>query len=95
MIRRTVHFAGRVQGVGFRYTAVSISKSYAVAGYVMNLDDGRVRLVAEGEPDQVEAFVQAVHERMRRHITDTQIEQAEATGEFGDPRDPGSFTVDY
>ena len=46
--RATVFYAGRVQGVGFRYTAREIACGYDVAGYVCNLPDGRVELVVEG-----------------------------------------------
>ena len=49
MIRNTVHYTGHVQGVGFRYTTTTIAGKHNVAGYVQNLPDGRVRLVAEGK----------------------------------------------
>ena len=32
--RRTVQFTGRVQGVGFRWTACRAAAGYALAGYV-------------------------------------------------------------
>ena len=56
-LRRTVWFAGRVQGVGFRATTVRIAKRYPVSGYVENLPDGRVRLVVEGERVSLEQFL--------------------------------------
>lgn len=40
--------AGRVQGVGFRYAAVRQAQSATLSGYVRNLPDGRVEVVAEG-----------------------------------------------
>ena len=46
-IRRRVCFNGDVQGVGFRYTTCQIAKDYTVGGYVKNLLDGRVEIVAE------------------------------------------------
>ena len=47
-----VTYAGRVQGVGFRATAVSLARSHpAVAGWVRNLPDGRVQVVAQGPRD--------------------------------------------
>ena len=48
-VRRRVYFSGRVQGVGFRFTCQSLARGFEVAGYVRNLPDGRVELVAEGE----------------------------------------------
>jgi len=68
-IRRTVLFSGRVQGVGFRFTTESIARRFSVTGFVRNLDDGRVELVAEGPADQVELFVGSVRETMHRYIT--------------------------
>ena len=64
----TVFFSGRVQGVGFRYAALQVAKEFEVAGYVMNLPDGRVQLEAEGRTDEVEAFITAVGERMHGYV---------------------------
>ncbi|MBL8829940.1 MAG: acylphosphatase, partial [Planctomycetaceae bacterium] len=47
-IRRRVLFHGRVQGVGFRVTTRSIAQRFAVTGWVRNLPDGSVELLAEG-----------------------------------------------
>jgi len=55
-----VHYQGRVQGVGFRWTAKHIARGFDVTGSVENLPDGRVRLVAQGESDEVEGFLEAV-----------------------------------
>ena len=95
VIRITVYFTGRVQGVGFRYTAVSVARRFAVAGYVMNLPDGRVELVAEGMPAEVRAFVDGVREAMGGNIRDVTTDTGQANGEFGDPSDPGAFKVRY
>lgn len=56
-IRRRVLFHGRVQGVGFRYTTVSIARRYPVVGYVRNLPDGTVELVAEAKPVVLDSFL--------------------------------------
>lgn len=56
-IRRRVLFHGRVQGVGFRYTTASIAKRHPVVGYVKNLPDGSVELIAEAEPTVLEQFL--------------------------------------
>jgi acylphosphatase len=68
MICKHVYYTGRVQGVGFRYTAQHVAAGFAVAGYVRNLPDGSVELVAQGEADQVEAFLKSVATRMAGYI---------------------------
>jgi acylphosphatase len=65
---KRVLYSGGVQGVGFRYTARQIAEQFPVAGYVRNLPNGNVELVAEGEADQVDAFLQAVAQQMADYI---------------------------
>ncbi len=71
-VRKRVTYTGRVQGVGFRYTAVEIASHYAVTGYVRNLPSGAVDLAAEGEADQVAGFLQALGQRMGQYILNTE-----------------------
>jgi len=56
---RTVHctIAGRVQGVGFRAATLRAASGLGLGGWVRNLTDGRVELVATGEAIQVERLV--------------------------------------
>ncbi len=73
MIRNRVIYTGRVQGVGFRYTAVQVAEGYTVSGHVRNLRDGSVELVAEGEPAEVAAFLQALAARMAGNIKNAAV----------------------
>lgn len=57
-----VHYEGRVQGVGFRWTTRSIATGFEVAGTVRNLPDGRVELCIAGEAEEVDAFLTAIRE---------------------------------
>jgi len=82
MIRKNVYYSGHVQGVGFRATAQHIARGFEVTGYVRNLDDGRVELIAEGEPQEVRRFLDAVADAMGRHIRQAKLHDAPATGEF-------------
>lgn len=77
-----VFFSGRVQGVGFRYHTMQIAKEYEVSGYVRNLADGRVQLEAEGESDQVEAFLAAVMDQLSVFIRDTKRKDAYRNPEY-------------
>ena len=94
MIRYTVHFSGRVQGVGFRYTSCSIAGGFEVAGTVQNLADGRVRLVAEGSKVELDKLVECIRQRMGRYISEVTIDQSKTNGEFGEPK-PGALSVRY
>ncbi|MBN2584062.1 MAG: acylphosphatase [Planctomycetes bacterium] len=82
MIRRQVIYRGTVQGVGFRWTTLRVASQFAVTGYVRNCPDGTVELLAEGAAAEVEAFCDAVRERMAGYIRDARITDARATGEF-------------
>jgi acylphosphatase len=65
-----VKFWGRVQGVGFRWNVKDVSSGYSVTGYVKNLSDGSVEMLAEGEKEEVLSFLVAVEERMLGYVTD-------------------------
>ena len=57
MIRRRYLVSGRVQGVGFRYFVSGVAAPLGLVGWVMNLPDGRVEVVASGSAhllDQLE-----------------------------------------
>ena len=56
VIARKFLISGRVQGVGFRYFTQRTSARHQVRGYVKNLSDGRVEVLAEGKAASVEAF---------------------------------------
>jgi acylphosphatase len=71
-----------VQGVGFRYTVRRLASQFAVTGYVQNLRDGRVRLVAEGKGAELDDFLDAVRADMAHYIRSIEETAAEATGEF-------------
>ena len=49
MKRVHVFYSGHVQGVGFRYSVQDIAMTMGVTGWVKNLEDRRVEVVAEGE----------------------------------------------
>lgn len=80
MIAKLVHYRGRVQGVGFRYTTLGIARGYEVSGYVRNLPDGGVELWAEGETEQVRLFLEDVQRQMAGNIRDHRANDVEPQG---------------
>ena len=78
----SVFFTGRVQGVGFRYTALQVAREFEVAGFVCNLPDGRVQLEAEGRTEEVAAFVAALEERMHGYIRTTERSARQRAPQF-------------
>ena len=77
-----VYYEGRVQGVGFRYSVLMVARGFEVTGWIRNLADGRVELVAEGDKLEVCNFVAALEEEMRGYIVRPEKVISEATGEF-------------
>ena len=81
--RMTVFFVGRVQGVGFRYTAKTVAAGFEITGTIRNLPDGRVELVAEGNREELDAFRAALHDAgLAGFIRDEQVMWADAKNEF-------------
>jgi len=68
--------------VGFRYTTERIARRFAVTGYVRNLPDGRVEMVAEGMPGELDRLLAAIDEAMAGYIRDRRVEEGPASGEF-------------
>ncbi|OHB62808.1 MAG: hypothetical protein A2Y77_12340 [Planctomycetes bacterium RBG_13_62_9] len=69
-------FRGRVQGVGFRYTAHRIAEQYDVTGFVRNLPDGSVEMLAQGPEQRVRDCIAEIQDTFTGYIRDTEIEQA-------------------
>lgn len=68
-----VHYEGRVQGVGFRWTVKNLAREFDVSGTVKNLPDGRVELIAQG--DEAVEFLEAVRtSTLAGHIEQERIE---------------------
>ena len=57
MKRVGVVVRGRVQGVGFRASTASEARHLGVSGWVRNLPDGDVEVLAEGPPDAIDALL--------------------------------------
>jgi acylphosphatase len=68
VVCRRVLYHGQVQGVGFRFTAHRVARNFRVGGWVRNLPDGTVELIAAGPSAEVQAFLDQVRHQMARNI---------------------------
>lgn len=75
MTARQYIFAGRVQGVGFRYSTKRLAKGFDVLGWVKNLSDGRVELQIMGEEDELDEFLEELHDSPLGHHIQEQEER--------------------
>ena len=57
MKHKNIQIFGRVQGVGFRYTARLAARNYGIKGFVRNMPDGSVYIEAEGQEKNINEFI--------------------------------------
>jgi len=89
-IRVHLIIEGRVQGVWFRESTKRKALSLGVYGWVRNLPDGTVEVVAEGDEDKVRELVKWCHKGPpAAKVTNVKVEEEEYLGEFS------SFDVIY
>jgi len=80
---------GRVQGVGFRYSAVREARRLGISGWVRNSRDGNVEVWAEGSPSTLGLFLEWLHEGPEYSRVDSvRKEDMESKGY-------GNFTVEH
>lgn len=75
-IAKHVFFSGRVQGVGFRFTARRIAGRYELAGFVRNLPDGTVEMFVQGGADDVARCLGDIGESFAGYVRGAKIEDA-------------------
>ena len=84
MVRAHIYFSGTVQGVGFRYTCQSYAVELDLKGWVKNLSDGRVELLAEGTKIAIVELVKKSNDHFGGYIHNVQTDYLDASGEFKD-----------
>ncbi len=88
--RAHIFYSGRVQGIGFRYTAERFALELGLLGWVKNSPDGRVEVMCEGSKEKIELLIERIRQSsLGVHIKKTACEWERATGEFND------FTVEF
>ena len=73
--RWRVLFSGRVQHVGFRYTAYYLARPLYLTGWVRNLPDGRVEMEAQGGLSQLRKLLMRLKSQPHIHIERAEIEE--------------------
>ena len=71
MVAKSIFYTGKVQGVGFRYTAKQIASGFDVSGWIRNLPDGRVEMLAAAfDASELDDFVTELQENsvLANHI---------------------------
>ena len=86
-IRAHVFVSGRVQGVYYRATTRDTARERGVAGWVKNLDDGRVEAVFEGTAEDVESMIEWCHTGSPNARVD------DVSVEYGDPDGIEGFDI--
>ncbi len=75
MLAKRIIFIGRVQGVGFRFTARRAASRRQLTGFVRNVPDGTVEMLAQGRPEDVDDCIQDIKEYFAGYLTETRIEE--------------------
>jgi len=81
MVARQIIFVGRVQGVGFRFTAHRLAARHRLTGFVRNLPDGAVEMLAQGHTEDIDDCISDIKESFSGCIKETKIDEI--------PPDPG------
>ena len=80
--RAHVFYSGRVQGVGFRYTAERVALELGLVGWVKNLPDNRVELVCEGRKEKIEELLRQIAQHLGPYIQRTACDWEKPTHAF-------------
>jgi acylphosphatase len=80
MRRVLVRYYGHVQGVGFRATVRAIAADFKVTGWVKNMPDGSVEMVASAEESELEAFLGSIRKSPLRGYFNKEVEETAPSG---------------
>jgi acylphosphatase len=69
-------FSGRVQGVGFRFTALNIANRYHLTGYVRNTPNSAVEMLAQGPAEIIDSCVRDIQDSFAGYVRQTDVEEA-------------------
>jgi acylphosphatase len=83
MHRLIAHVSGKVQAVGYRSLVVIMARTLDIRGFVQNLPNGKVFIIAEGPREDLASFVKSIRiDNSRIRVEDIFIDCKESKGEF-------------
>lgn len=74
-VAKQIIFVGHVQGVGFRFTAHRVANRHRLTGFVRNLPDGTVEVLAQGAASDIDECIQDIQDSFAGYIRETKIEE--------------------
>ena len=86
MTARLITFVGRVQGVGFRYTSYRIAGQYEITGYVKNLPNGTVEMLAQGSQTQIDGCIAAIQDYFGGYVRECKTVEVPVNSRYFDFR---------
>ncbi len=76
--------SGKVQKTGYRARVIDFARMLRLRGSIENLDDGRVKIIAEGDEDKLKWFEEAINiKNALIQVSSIEIEYSEPRGDFG------------
>jgi len=83
-IAKHIVFVGRVQGVGFRFTAFHSANRYKLTGFVRNCPDGTVEMLAQGLATDIDDCIREIKGSFSSYIRETKIEEIPLETQYRD-----------
>jgi acylphosphatase len=86
MVARHIIFIGRVQGVGFRFTAHRMAQRHQLTGFVRNLPNGTVEMLAQGPARDIDDCIEDIKGYFGDYIRETETQETPADPKYKDFR---------
>ena len=83
-IAKHIIFTGQVHGVGFRFTAFNTANRHQLTGFVRNLPDGAVEMLAQGTAGAVDDCIRDIEEEFSGYVSETKIEETPPNPQYKD-----------
>ncbi|MHC4351822.1 MAG: acylphosphatase [Planctomycetota bacterium] len=84
MVARHIIFSGTVQGVGFRFTAHRMAGRHQLTGYVRNLSNGTVEMLAQGSAGDIDDCLRDIQQSLIGHIREVTVEEVPPDPTYAD-----------